>query len=356
MVQILSSNLFLPPVISNPSKFKRNYLVTEINANLLSGSISEIPFDNSHFVSRVFTVPKKNGGHRLVIDLSALNKHIVQSHFKMEDKEVMKSLINPSDYLASIDLRNAFHSIKLHPDSKKFVVFEFEGRRFCFNVLPFGLTSAPRVFTKVLKPVISHLRSLGIKITSYLDDLFICGPSFDSVKSNLSVTTDLLISLGFSISWEKSSIIPSQRLEHLGFIWDSVSLSLGLPISKLEKIKLLVNRCLSSPQSLRFHASLLGLFVNSAQAFKFAPLFYRKFQLKFAESLKTSSSWEDTLEHFLPSISNKVLSIRCDNTTAIFYLNKLGGTHSKPLSSCLGIRILPEKAFYCRSCLSHLGH
>ena len=261
----------------------------------MSGAISIVKFDDSHIISRVFTVPKQNGGNRLVIDLSSLNKFIIKSSFRMEDKETIKTLIEPFDFMASIDLSSAFHTINLHMDSKKFVVFEFNNKRFQFNVIPFGLTSAPRIFTKLLKPVLSHLRALGIKISAYLDDIFICGHSFDLVSSQVKISIKLLEDLGFSINHRKSSLIPSQSLLHLGFIWNSVSSSLSLPESKLLKIKNLVNKIINTPQTIRNHSSLLGLLVNSSHSFRFAALHYRVFQLSFVKSLKNSYSWDDVV-------------------------------------------------------------
>ena len=409
-IQITRSDIQLPPVISKPSKLKRNILLNEIKSNLESGSISYSTSSTYHIVSRVFTVPKQSGGHRLVIDLSSLNKFVSKSPFKMEDKETLKSLIEPFDFMASIDLQNAFHSISLHPDSKKFVAIEFEGSLFEFNVIPFGLTSAPSIFTKLLRPVISHLRSSGIKISSYLDDIFICGKSLSKVKSDVDVTIKLLLSLGFSINWNKSVLTPSQTLFHLGFIWDSTSSTISLPEAKLVKIKILINICMNKPQKIRLFSSLLGSLVSTHACFKFAPLYYRNFQIWFIKSLKCSFSWNDivypdvnsisdlnwwkscslnmitpvcfitpnvdlvlysdaslsgwgaylssgeitsgvwtppeskrhinflelkgihlAIKNFLPKLKSMNISIRCDNSTSIYYLNKIGGTHSQAL-------------------------
>ena len=355
-------------------------------------------------------MPKSNGGHRLIIDLSLLNNFVVKTSFRMEDRNTITSLISPNDFMVSIDLCNAFHSISLHPSSKNLVVFEFENQRYNFNVIPFGLTSAPRVFTKVLRPAIAYLRSRGIKISAYLDDIFICNSSFDSTLSDLNFSLSLLESLGFSVNKSKSVFVPTQRLLHLGYIFDSKISCLCLPEVKLVKIKSLISLCLDGPQTLRTYSNLLGLLVSSKNAFKFAPLFYRKFQLCFLEGLKKCFSWDSiwllnseaitdlswwsscslsditpycfippktdlvlftdaslsgwgaslssgeyfsgfwsneesnlhinllelkavflAVSHFIPFISGKDISIKCDNSTAIAYINNFGGTHSKLL-------------------------
>ena len=146
-LNISYNQLNLPNIISIPSKLKRNALAGEIKSNLESGFISIIDINGDFIASRVFTVPKNSGGHRLIIDLTRINNFINKVKFRMEDKQTIKSLIEPQDYLVSIDLFSAFHSIHLHPDSKKLVSFIFEGVAYSFNVLPFGLTSSPRIFS-----------------------------------------------------------------------------------------------------------------------------------------------------------------------------------------------------------------
>ena len=176
-IQILNSDIHLSPIISTPSKEKKVAILAEINFLLERGFISKISPSPDQIVSRVFIVPKKNGKNRMIIDLSRLNKYIKKVSFKMEDKKDIQSLIEENDFLASIDLTDAFLSISLHESSKKFVVFEIDGQRYCYNRLVFGLTSSPRIFSKILKPAINYLRNLGIKISFYLDDIFICAKS-----------------------------------------------------------------------------------------------------------------------------------------------------------------------------------
>ena len=302
-IQLIDENIQLPIVISTPSKLKKGILANEIQNYLSSGTIAVIDPQDTDIVSRVFTVPKPDGSHRMIIDLSKLNMNVNKVSFRMEDKETIKDLIHRNDYLASIDLKNAFHLISLHEDSKRLTAFEFEGIRYCFQVLPFGLTSSPRIFSKVLKPVISYLRSLGIKITHYLDDILICSSSYSNCLDDIHSTLSLLQSLGFIINFKKSTLIPSRTIEHLGFIWSSINMTISLPPKKLISIKNLVQRCVTQPSSLRLLASLLGKLVNSGESVVESPLHYRVFQLELIKALKYSFSWDLIYSLKQPSIS-----------------------------------------------------
>ena len=58
-------------------------------------------YSPNQVVSRVFTVPKRIGGHRVIIDLSLPNKYVTKSSFRIEDREIIKNLINPNDFISS---------------------------------------------------------------------------------------------------------------------------------------------------------------------------------------------------------------------------------------------------------------
>ena len=61
-----------------------------------------------------------------------------------------------------------------------------------------------------MKLIFSHLRSKNIKVSAYLDDIFICAQSENILKSHVIIVINLLNDLGFHINFEKSSIEPSQ--------------------------------------------------------------------------------------------------------------------------------------------------
>ena len=149
------------------------------------------------YVSRIFEVPKKSGDFRLILDLSELNHYINKVHFKMEGLETISSLLRPNDFLASLDCQDAFLTIPMHPDSYKYLCFDFEGVRYCFIALVFGLTCAPRIFSKMLKVPLSFIRFKGLKNSSWLDDILLVSPSSSMSYQHISFTRSTLESLGF---------------------------------------------------------------------------------------------------------------------------------------------------------------
>lgn len=113
----------------------------------------------------------------------------------------------------------------------------WKGEPFQFTCLPQGLSSAPRIFTKLLKPVLSHLRKLGIAILCYIDDCIFVASSVAELCTNVTYALQLFDALGLTINVKKSVLTPTQEIEFLGIVFNSVSMTATLPSRRRERIK-----------------------------------------------------------------------------------------------------------------------
>lgn len=95
------------------------------------------------------------------------------------------------------------------------------GHHLQFTALPFGLSSAPRVFTKCMAPVVAYLRCQGIQICLYLDDWLLKGTSPGQVRRSLDLVRSTCNDLSLLIVTEKSTLMPVQRIEFIGAVLDS---------------------------------------------------------------------------------------------------------------------------------------
>lgn len=125
----------------------------EIQTLLKKGAIFPSFHEEGQFISTIFIVPKPNGKFRPVINLKYLNYFVTYEHFKQETFSVVLELIQKNDFFTSIDLKDAYFSIPVHPSFQKYLKFSWQGQLYKFVCICFGLASAPRVFTKVLKPI-----------------------------------------------------------------------------------------------------------------------------------------------------------------------------------------------------------
>ena len=99
------------------------------------------------FYSRLFLVEKASGGWRPVIDLSPLNEFVHQTPFRMETPNSVLLAVRKNDFLVSIDLKDAYFQIPVHPSSRKLLRFVSNDTVYQFRALCFGLSTAPQVFT-----------------------------------------------------------------------------------------------------------------------------------------------------------------------------------------------------------------
>ena len=119
-------------------------------------------------VNRLTVTFGKNGWARLVLDCRHINACLFKYKFRMEDSSVARHMFKKGDWVFSFDLKSAYHHLEIFEAHRKFLGFScvFQGKLtyFVFNVLPFGLSTAGFIFTKMLRPVISHWRDQGIKV------------------------------------------------------------------------------------------------------------------------------------------------------------------------------------------------
>jgi len=155
----------------------------------------------------------------------------------MENIYTALRLLQPNNYMTVIDLKHAYYVVPIDPSYRKFLRFMWNEKIYEYRCMPFGLCTAPRIFTKIMKPVITHLRELGIVLVIYLDDILCIGRTFKICETHTAVIMDVLSSIGFVINREKSQLVPSISVKFLGFILNSKSFKLELPLEKALKAK-----------------------------------------------------------------------------------------------------------------------
>jgi len=264
----------------NCSVEESKMISTEIGELMSKGAVVETTPSQGSFVSQIFLVEKKEGGQRPVINLKALNMFVKHEHFKMEGLHTLPDLIQQKDWMIKLDLKDAYLQIPIHTDHQHLLQFHWEGKIYQFQCLPFGLTSAPRVFSKVMKPVVGALRHMGIRLIIYLDDLLILHQSMEELVQLTPLICQLFGALGLVVNGKKSILTPRQNLEFLGFQVDSVNLQLIFPAEKLRKIQQDAQHLLHQPNVLvRDLARFVGKTSASTRAIWQAPLHFRALQL-----------------------------------------------------------------------------
>lgn len=259
----------------NPKNEKQmNDLSIAIQELESKGAIVKCTELEDQFLSPFFLVDKPNGSHRFILNLKRFNKFVVKEHFKIEDLKTAVQLIFPNDFLASIDLEDAYFLIPVHESSRKFLRFKFNGTLYEFVCLPFGLCTAPFVFTKIMKVVVRFLRKKGFSSVIYLDDFLCIENSFKKCSQNVNQTIKLLETLGFIINYLKSELYPSNQCKFLGLIINTVKYIIELPDEKREKIAALIEKFIKTENcTILEFAQLIGKLVSCCPAIEYAWLY-----------------------------------------------------------------------------------
>lgn len=219
----IDNGVKITPVPRDPAA--RLVLSEEIASLLEKKVIAPVPPESigQGFYSTFFTVPKKTGGFRPILNLKPLNLFVNRKGFKLDSLGSVKLLLRPGDFTTSLDLKDAYLHVPIHPAHYKYLRFEFMGSHFQFVALPFGLASSPRVFCKVLAPVVEFLRLQGIHLLFYLDDGLLIHHCPKTLLGQTQLVIHTLEKLGWLISPEKSRLVPSQTFVFLGGQFDTVA-------------------------------------------------------------------------------------------------------------------------------------
>ena len=152
-----------------------------------------------------------------------------QTSFKMETLQSVLLSVRPGDWMVSLDLKDAYLQVPMHPDARKFLRFMVGEKVYQFKVLCFGLSTAPQVFTRVMAPVSAILHRMGVRLRCYLDDWLLQASSREQVLLALRAGIQLCRRFEIVVNWEKSQVIPTQQIVYLGVILDSLLSGLLLP-------------------------------------------------------------------------------------------------------------------------------
>ena len=129
------------------------------------GIIEKCEHSAGEIISPIFSRPKKSGKIRIIGNFKDINKCIKYHKFKMDTLKDVLDLVKPNMYMTSIDLKDAYFTVPLSPESRKYVRFSWEGDVLEFICMMFGLGPTPRIFTKLMKiPISTFLFSSDVFI------------------------------------------------------------------------------------------------------------------------------------------------------------------------------------------------
>ncbi len=180
-------------------------------------------------------------------------------------------LAQRGDFLAKFDLEKAYWHIRLSDKSRQFGTIYFQNKIWYFNCMAFGLSIAPRLFTKHLQPVIEHLRHDHLmRLMVYLDDIVVLGRDPNQLRSEAELICQLLENLGWSIARDKCILEPSQSVEALGYIINTALMVASISERKIARLLGRLRETLVLASSGRLTLRQLAHILGSIQSNRYA--------------------------------------------------------------------------------------
>ena len=221
--------------------------------------------------SPLLVVQNAKGKNRLVIDLRAVNLCLPKRKFKYEGLNLIPDLFSKGDHVFTFDLKSGYHHVDINKDCWPYLGFswEYNGVRkfYMFRVLPFGLSTACYVFTKLLRPLIKRWRSLGLRIILYIDDGICAARTGPECSRGKDIILSDLREAGLVVNYEKSMLVPAQVATWLGFIVDLQQGVFVVPPHKIQKLRDSISRL--NPHGrvpVRMIASITGQIISMSLA------------------------------------------------------------------------------------------
>jgi Reverse transcriptase (RNA-dependent DNA polymerase) len=177
---------------------------------------------------------------------NAINEGVTANPFKMESLRSVARLMQPGDWMFSFDLKKGYFQIPLKPAFKEFTYMRIGEKYYRWNVLMFGLASAPKDFSFIIKKVLGLLRKQGIRCSFFIDDIIFFARSERDAERLRLVALDLFYKLGFRVSWPKSLLRPGRIIRHLGLDVCSTDGSIWAPEDKVMRLKQLAAELLQT--------------------------------------------------------------------------------------------------------------
>ena len=127
-----------------------------------------------------------------------------------------------------IDLKDAYLHVPVADSNRRFFRFRHHGTVYQWKTLPFGYRDAPRLFQKLMVEALKELRTLGIRLVIYLDDILVLATSRHLCARHRDMVVQRLLSLGFIINLVKSVLLLLSRLcLEVGWRWEAIPTYLG---------------------------------------------------------------------------------------------------------------------------------
>ena len=217
----------------------------EMKSLIRSGAFQ---FMDTPFVSPTFTIPKKDGGIRLIHDLKSINAALTPPKFTLRGAQGAASVVRNCNWLVALDLCHGYQQVAMDRKAVKYLGAMYGNKTVVSTVLPFGLSISPYIFTRITNWLAREIRKrFNLHVAVYVDDFLLGGDSKEELPRGIESVKRFFNRLVVVLS-PKTSQEPSQKVKFLGFLWDAASKEISVTPSRRKEYRREVKNLLRHPQ------------------------------------------------------------------------------------------------------------
>ena len=204
--------------------------------------------DHSDRASPIVAVMKPNGKYRICGDFKVtVNQALMVNQYPLPNAEDLFTTLAGGKKFTKLDLSQAYLQLQLEPESQKYCTINTHQGLYHYNRLPFGISSAPAIFQKIMNTILQ-----GIPRTlCYIDDILVTGANDEEHLKNLAEVFERLHKYGIRMCKQKCYFM-QDSVEYLGHRVDAEGIR-----ATPEKISAIVNA--PQPENVQQLRSFLGL-------------------------------------------------------------------------------------------------
>ena len=148
-------------------------------------------------------VPKKSGAVRICVDLKPLNESVTRETHPLPKVDDNLAQLAGASIFSKLDANSGFWQIPLAEKSRLLTTFITPFGLYCFNKLPFGISSAPEHFQKRMSTILEGLEGILCQI----DDILIFGSDQKQHDERLVTALQRIQEAGITLNTEKCGLV-----------------------------------------------------------------------------------------------------------------------------------------------------
>lgn len=244
VLSVIEKGYSLPFLSLPPRTWRRNSSVCVEYEDFVSQSIKElekqgcvVEVKDRPWMVCGLSVDDSRDEPRLIYDARPLNDCLFIERFKYENVNTARDVLEQGGFLFQFDIKSAYPHVRVNPDHWGMLGLEWEGRWFVYTVLPFGLATAPFIFTKLMRVPLGYWRERGVRVMTMLDDGLGGAATVEIAQQHAELVRATLTAAGLTIHPVKSAWDPRPATQaFLGYRIDLHTGMIGIKIDRVAKV------------------------------------------------------------------------------------------------------------------------